>query len=311
MSVEDVPHRAGFVAIIGRPNVGKSTLQNALVGEKVSIVTPKPQTTRTRIQGIVNRPHAQLIFVDTPGLVKPSSALNRAMHRVTRDTAAAADVTLIVAAIRGSVPELADEDRELVRLARMGEGPVVLAINKIDKLPAMDVLLPWIDVFSRELEVDAIVPISALRQDGLEILMDELEKRLPESPALFPPDVHTDQIERVLCAELVREQVLMQLRQEVPHSATTVIEVFEDDRREDGAGLVRLEGRIFVERESQKGIVVGHRGAMVKSISEAARHQIEAMLGCKVYLRLQVVVDEDWTEREAAVRKHGFGLPED
>lgn len=306
--------RAGFVALVGRPNVGKSTLVNALLGEKVAIVTPKPQTTRTRIYGILNRPDAQVVLVDTPGLVQSTSPLKKALRRVTGQAATDSDVRLVVAECRGETPELSEADLDVITTAKAAPGPVVLALNKIDKLARKETLLPWMARYREELNLAAIVPISAKRNDGLDILVDELVKLLPESPRLFPEDVYTDQAERALCAELVREQLLFLLAQEVPHGAAVVIESFEDERDDVSAtrrGLCRLEGRIYVERESQKGIVVGKGGAMIRAISEKSRLAIEELLGCKVYLRLTVHVAKDWTESEAAVRRFGFGVETD
>lgn len=301
--VKKTAHRAGFVALIGRPNVGKSTLVNALLGQKVSIVTPKPQTTRTRIHGILTVSEAQIILVDTPGLCDERSALRKAMRRIAGDAAAESDVALVVTELRGKTPELQPEDLEVIEEARRGRGHVVVAINKIDKLPQKELLLPLMEKYSKELAVDTIVPISARDGDGLELLQERLIERLPESPQLFPEDMVTDQAERVLCAELVREQLMLKTAQEVPHSAAVVIESFEDGRDAEGRGLCRLEGRIYVERDSQKAIVVGKGGSMIKTISEAARKQIEELLGCKVYLRMTVHVDKDWTQSELAVRR--------
>jgi GTPase len=296
--------RAGFVAVVGRPNVGKSTLVNAVLGEKVSIVSPKPQTTRTRIHGIVNTPMAQVILVDTPGLTKPETALRRAMRQVTGDAAADADLTLVVAECRNDSGELSPADREVLDVAKTTRGPVILALNKIDNLPRKDMLLPWIASYGKE-GLLAVVPISAKKRDGLDLLMAEVVQALPESPPLLPRDLHTDQAERFLCAELVREQLLMQLREEVPHSAAVIIESFEDDRRPDG-GLVRIEGRIVIERDSQKGIVVSKGGSRIKAVSEAARCEMEPMLGCKVFLRLTVHVERDWTDDERALARLGL-----
>jgi len=301
------PFRAGFVALVGRPNVGKSTLVNALLGAKVAIVTPKPQTTRTRIQGILNRDDAQLILVDTPGLVVRDTALRRSMRRIASLAAMDADAVLVVAECRGEHAKLSDADHEVLVEAKKGRGKIVLALNKIDALPRKESLLPWIELYRQEQQLAAVVPISARTGDGLEQLVTELVATLPESPALFPTDLHTDQAERFLAAEFVREQLLLHLHEEVPHGTAVVIETFEDERREGGAGLCRLEGRIYVERESQRGIVVGKKGSMIKAISQAARHEIEVMLGSKVYLRLEVHVARDWTDNEQAVRRFGYG----
>jgi GTPase len=297
----------GFVALVGRPNVGKSTLVNALLGTKVAIVTPKPQTTRTQLHAIINRPDAQLILVDTPGLVSSDSALRRSMRRITGTAAAGADGVLVVAECRGEDAVLSDFDRDVLAEARKGRGKVVLAINKVDLLPRKDRLLPWIDTYCREQELAAVVPVSAREGEGLDLLMRELWAILPEGPALFPADMHTDQAERFLCAELTREQLMLKLREEVPYGVAVVIESFEDERDEKGGGLCRIEGRIYVERESQKAIVIGAGGQMIKSVSQAARLEIEQLLDCKVYLRLTVHVARNWTEDDNMVRRFGYG----
>ena len=296
-------HRAGFVALIGRPNVGKSTLVNKLLGQKVTIVTPKPQTTRTRIQGILTLPEAQIILVDTPGMGGGEGALKTAMQRVAGDAAADSDVALVIVEVRGDTPKITDADQAVLKEARKSRGSIVVAINKIDQIKRKDALLPWLAALSAELGDVQIVPISARTGDGLDVLIAELTKLLPESPQLFPPDVVTDQAERVLAAELVREQLLLRMREEVPHSAAVVIEQFEDERDAKGQGLCRLEGRIYVERESQKGIVVGKGGHQIKEVSTAARKAIEEMLGCKVFLRLTVHVDPEWTSTDRAVQR--------
>lgn len=299
--------RAGFVALVGRPNVGKSTLVNALVGEKVAIVSPKPQTTRTRIHGIVNRSDAQIILVDTPGLAVADSALRKAMRHTTGTAAEDADNTLLVAECRGERVELSQADREVIGVAKRTRGKIVVALNKIDHLPRKELVLPWIQAYHTALEPAAVVPISALYDDGLDSLVNELVAVLAEGPPLFPPDLHTDQAERFLCGELVREQLFLQLREEVPYATAVMIESFEDERREDGAGLCRIEGRIYVERESQKGIVVGKGGQRVKEVSQAARLEMEGLLGCKVFLRVTVHVDPAWTEKEREVSRFGYG----
>jgi GTP-binding protein Era len=300
------PYRAGFVALIGRPNVGKSTLVNALTGQKIAIVSPKPQTTRTRITAILNRPGAQVTLVDTPGLTKGVDALRKAMRRISQTAAADADVALVIVEIERDRVELNAADRDVIAAARRSPGQIVVAINKVDRLKDKSVLLPWMETYAGEAGIDAIVPISAKRSDGLDILLGELISRLPESPPLFPDDMVTEQAERVICAELVREQVLLQTRQEVPHATAVVIEQFEDRRTEEG-GACHLQGRIYVERNSQKGIVVGKGGHQIKAIGETARHEMEAVLGCTCHLKLTVHVDKDWRRSERAVQRLGYG----
>ena len=306
-------HRSGFVVFVGRPNVGKSTLLNALAGQKLAIVSPKPQTTRTRITAILTREDAQVVLVDTPGVTKSADALRRSMQRITRTAVTDSDLALVVVEARDGEAEISDADRAVVEAARKGNGRGVLAINKVDKIKNKKMLLPWMEAYAKETGVDVIVPISAKNHDGLEDLVEELLKRLPEAPPMFPKEMVTEQAERVICAELVREQLLLLTRQEIPHAAAVVIEVFEDQRTDqeggDG-GLCRLEGRIYIERESQKGIVVGKGGRTIKEVSTAARAQIEEFLGCKVYLRLTVHVDKDWRQSDRAIERFGYGLPE-
>ena len=308
--------RSGFVAIVGRPNVGKSTLLNALLGEKVAIVTHKPQTTRTRIHGILQRPEAQMVFVDTPGMCRGNSALHRTMRRIGPTAAADAEVAVIVTAVdrRADTPAIPEEDRQLVERARSASRAVIVAINKVDTLQPKSRLLPWIEHVAQELAADAIVPISAKRGEGLDALVTEVLARLPEGPPLFPSQMHTDQAERFLCQELVREQLLLQTGQEIPHGVAVIIESFEDGRPDDDSpaaqgsdrGLCRLEGRIIVERRSQKPIVIGKAGRRIRSVSEKARLEMEALLGSKVYLRLTVHVDENWTRNARALSRYGL-----
>ena len=291
--------RTGVVCVIGRPNVGKSTLVNQLVGEKVSIITPKPQTTRHRIRGIVNTEQAQLVLVDTPGLCAPGSALHKAMRRLTTQSMHDVDANLVVVTAQQT---LHPADAEVLQMAK---APLIVAVNKIDRLGRKEEVLPLLQYLGETYNPVAIVPICALRGDGVDVLRQELLARLPPGEPLFPADLYTDQAERVLCAEIVREKALYRLQQEVPHCLAVVIETFEDDRREDG-GLCRLEGVIVVERESQRGIVVGKGGAAIKQISQAARYDIEALLGCQVYLRLRVLVKQDWTHKPHTVREYGI-----
>lgn len=309
---ETLPFRSGFVALLGRANVGKSTLVNKLTGEKIAIVSPKPQTTRTRVQGIVNLPNAQIVLVDTPGFHTRATPLNRAMKRTAVQAIADADVGVVVIEVRGNVESpdevvISDEDIQVLSAAQKSEARLILALNKIDVLPRMEMLLPTMAKYHAQAQFAAVVPISARTGDGLDVLLAEICKLLPESAAMFPPDMHTVEIERDMCAELVREQLLMQTDQEVPHSTMVVVEVFDDERDEEGNGIVHIEGRIIVERDSQKGIIVGKGGQRIKSLSQQARLQMEQLLGCKVFLRMTVAVDKDWTQSEAAVRRYGFG----
>jgi GTP-binding protein Era len=304
-----VPFRAGFVAIVGRPNVGKSTLLNRVLGEHVAIVTPRPQTTRTRILGLHNLPGAQIAFFDTPGLHRAKGALNRRMVETALTTLTEVDAVLMLIE-SGTGPEGRVEVGEATRWAieevRRARKPAILGINKMDRAPRA-ALLPVIDAY-KDLHAWAdIVPFSALTGDNVDALVEALIQHLPPSEApLFPPDVLTDQAERLLAAEYVREQVMLRTRQEIPYAAAVEVEEFdESDRREEG-GLVRISALIWVERDSQKAIVIGKKGAMLKEIGTRARERLERLLGCKVFLSLLVKVDERWSERRDALKRHGL-----
>ena len=302
--------RAGFVAIIGRPNVGKSTLLNRILGEKIAIVSPRPQTTRTRILGLWNGEGTQLAFFDTPGLHRAKGELNRRMVEVGLTTLSEVDVALLLIEA-GTGPEGRVEVGEATRwivseVARSGK-PSVLGINKMDRAPR-EALLPVIDAY-RDLHAwTEIVPFSALTGENVDDLVRTLGRLVPEAEApLFPPDVMTDQAERQIAAEYVREQIMLRTREEVPYSAAVDVEEFDESERETGPrGLVRIRAVIHVERESQKGIVIGRRGAMLKEIGQGAREGLERLLGCKVFLELHVRVDERWSERAEALKRHGF-----
>lgn len=303
------PLRAGFVAIAGRPNVGKSTLLNRVLGEHVAIVTPRPQTTRTRILGVWNGPGAQIALFDTPGLHRAKGPLNRRMVEVALGTLREVDAVLLLVEA-GTGPEGRVEVGEATRwaieeVARSGK-PAVLGVNKMDRAPRR-ALLPVIAAY-RDLHGWAdVVPFSALTGENVDTLLEALARRLPEAEApLFPPDVLTDQAERAIAAEYVREQVMLRTRDEIPYSVAVEVEEFDESARRERGGLVRIAATIAVERESQKAIVIGKRGAMLKTIGTGARERLERLLGCKVFLGLTVKLEERWTEREASLRKMGL-----
>ena len=309
MAKKKPPYRAGFVAIVGRPNVGKSTLLNRVLGEHVAIVSPRPQTTRTRILGVWNDPAAQLAFFDTPGLHRAKGALNRRMVEVALTTLDEVDAILMLVEA-GTGPEGRVEIGEATRwaaeeVARRAK-PAVLGVNKMDRAPR-EALLPVIDAYKDLHDWSDIVPFSALTGENVDRLVEVLAGKMPESEApLFPPDVLTDQAERALAAEYVREQVMLQTRQEIPYAAAVEVEEFDEaDRREKG-GLVRISALIWVERESQKAIVIGKQGAMLKKIGTRARENLERLLACKVFLKLTVKVEENWSERAGALRRFGL-----
>jgi GTP-binding protein Era len=285
--------RSGFVCIIGRPNAGKSTLLNALVGQKLAIVTYKPQTTRNRIQGIINlpkvkgRPAAQIILIDTPGVHRPNSSLDKKMMQEVRDALEGCDLVLLMADV---TRKFGAEDKLVLDLARRAERPVVLVLNKIDLVPKGE-LLPIIESYSKQYEFKEIIPISARKRDGFDILLKKAVEALPEGQPYFPADQVTDLPERFLVAELVREQVLLETQEEIPYATTVVIEQFEDTPK-----LTRIAAMIYCEREGQKAIIIGKGGQMLKTIGTAARQEIERMLGKKVFLELFVKVRAGWRD---------------
>jgi GTP-binding protein Era len=285
---DNTPFRSGFVSIIGRPNAGKSTLLNALVGTKLAIVADKPQTTRTVVQGVWNSPGAQVVFLDTPGIHRSDTLINRRMMSELRTALDERDLLVYVADCTRPV---AEEDRQALDMVRKASTPTVLALNKIDKLADKRYLLPRIEEYRKELAFDDYVPLSAATGNGVDTLKHAILQRVPEGPAFFPPEHLTDQPERFLAAELIREKILGETRQEVPHSVAVVVDNWEETAR-----ITRISATIYVERAGQKAIIIGNRGAMLKQIGTAARHDIEAMLGGQVFLELFVKVRENWRE---------------
>lgn len=281
--------KAGFVAIIGRPNVGKSTLMNALVGSKISIVTHKAQTTRDAIQGIVTRGEGQAVFIDSPGVHEPSMTLGRRMMREVRRAARSCHLLLLVVDSKTSPRR---GDRAAAEIAAQLNIPAVLVLNKLDLLPAKEALLPRIEEYAALGEFAEIVPISAVKRDGIDLLLDLVFARLPEAPAYYPDDYITDQPERFLAAELIRERVILTTHQEVPYSAAVVVERWEQSER-----LLRVAATIYVERAGQKGIIIGEGGNKLKEIGTSARLQLESWFGCKVFLELFVKVHRKWRDQ--------------
>jgi GTPase len=290
--------RAGFVTVVGRPNVGKSTLVNRLVGRKVSIVSDKPQTTRNRILAVVNRPGAQIVLFDTPGIHKPTHAMNRRMVEAAVKSVGQGDVVLWMVDVGES---WGPGERYIRELLAKSKRPVLLGINKVDTV-AKPKLLPVIDAWQRQLEFAEIVPFSARTGDNVERLEEALVKHLPEGPALYPEDFLTDQPERFFVAEMIRERILHHTREEIPYASGVVIESFAEEE-----GLVRIQAAVFVEREGQKGILIGKGGAMLKTVGTEARHEIEAFLGTKIFLGLFVKVREKWRESRSVLAEMGLG----
>lgn len=332
--------RSGYAALIGRPNVGKSTLLNRLLGEKVAIVSPKPQTTRTRILGVVTKEAGQIAFFDTPGIHQAKGALNKFMVDAALHAADDCDVVLFLVDAEGATeeraPTISPGNRTVLeRLKQVGK-PVILVLTKIDTIKKV-LLLPLIDLYRTEFPFVEVLPVSARHGEGLDTLFDQVLQHLPEGEPIFPADTLTDQAERTLVSELVREQVLRHCHQEVPYSVAVVVEEFDESERDkppprakknkkkekekekeapppkEGErpkqkleGLVRILANIYVERDSQKAIVIGKRGEMLKTIGTDARMSIQRMLGNHVYLSLQVKVEPRWTERQDGLRKLGY-----
>jgi GTPase len=286
--------RAGFVAIIGRPNAGKSTLLNRFVGQKVAIVTSKPQTTRNRIQGIVTRPQGQIVFVDTPGLHEANTALNRQMMREVAAALEGIDLLLMMVDASRTLPHA---DSLLLEKGSRFAGKTILALNKTDLVPKAK-LLPLIDAFAKAFPFAALVPISAKKGDGCKQLLDEILKQLPEGEPFFPEDQVTDQPERFIVGEIVREKAIDLTYHEVPHALAVIIDQFEESPK-----LLRIHATLHVERDSQKKILIGHKGEMLKKIGTAARKELEALLGTKVFLAMFVKVVPNWRENPQKLRE--------
>ena len=283
------PHRCGTVAILGRPNAGKSTLLNALVGHKLAIVGSKPQTTRTWIQGVRTFADAQIVFVDTPGIHRSSTLLDRRMMSAVRTAADSPDVALFVV---DALARFSESDQQAVDLVKKTGTPAIAVLNKVDRLADKTRVLALIDRYRALHEFRTYVPVSALTRDGLEALEHEIIAHLPESPPLYPPEYLTDQPERFFAAEILREKILSATRQEVPHAAVVTI-----DSWEDGPQLVRIAAIIYLERPGQKAILIGARGATLKKIGTLARRELEQRLGRKVFLETRVELRPGWREK--------------
>lgn len=282
---------SGFVSLLGRPNAGKSTLLNALVGTKLAIVADKPQTTRTTIQGVLTLPEAQVVFLDTPGIHKADSPFNRRMMEAVRTALDERDLLVFVA---DATHRPAEADRQAVDLIRKANTPSILVANKIDLLENKQHLLPVLDDYRALYDFAGFFPVSALNGEGLEQLRADILQRLPEGPPYFPPDHLTDQPERFLAAEFIREKILQLTRQEVPHSVAVVI-----DRWEQTPQITRVLATIYVERDGQKGIIIGARGSMLKQIGTLAREEMERLFGRKIFLETHVKVRANWRENPA------------
>lgn len=299
INIESKKHYSGFAAIVGRPNVGKSTLTNHLIGEKIAIMSDRPQTTRNKIMCIMNTDNAQIMFLDTPGIHKPHHKLGEYMVRTAESTLKEVDVILFV--VDASEKRGAGEEY-ITELLQKVKTPVILVVNKIDKLQDKDKLFRIIDSYSKTYDFAAVVPVSALEDEEFPGLVAEITKHLPEGPAYFPDDMITDQPERVIAAEMIREKILLLTRDEIPHSIAVEVEEFKERDNDD----VYIRATIFVERDSQKGIVIGAKGSLLKKIGQQARADIEGLLGCKVFLDLWVKVKADWRNKEKALKQFGY-----
>ena len=298
-----MPFRSGFVCILGRPNAGKSTLLNALVGEKLAIISPKPQTTRNRIQGIIhvpkrkgkNKDGAQIVLIDTPGVHKPDSSLGRKMMVEVREALEGCELVLLIMDV---THKLDPRDQFALDLVKQSGAKAFLILNKVDLIREKSKLLPLIEEYRRLYDFSEVIPISALKRSGLDVLLDRVITVLPAGPAYFPEDQITDQPARFMAAEIIREQVLLNTSEEIPYATTVIVDQFEE-----GTKLTRIAATIYCEREGQKGILVGKGGRMLKKIGTSARLQIERMLGTKVFLELFVKAEPGWRDSRRFVEE--------
>ncbi len=295
--------RTSFISIVGRPNVGKSSLLNRMIGQKVAIVSNKPQTTRTKIMGILTDGPVQLVFTDTPGYFHPRNKLGEQMMKAVSDTIGGVDAALLVVEPGEGLTE---EEEELVEKLKRSGIPTVLAINKIDTVEEKNTLITRISEMSQKMDFAAIVPVCAVKGQGVDELLQELENLAEPSVHFFPDDALTDQPERVIAAEIIREKMLRLLDKEVPHGTAVALDSFHERQNRDGEDIIDIDATIYCERESHKGIIIGKRGAMLKKISTYARQDMEKFFGCKVNLHCWVKVKEGWRDRENYIRDFGL-----
>ncbi|MDD5920712.1 MAG: GTPase Era [Oscillospiraceae bacterium] len=291
---------SAFIAIVGRPNVGKSSLLNRFVGEKVAIVSPKPQTTRTRITGVFTEGETQFVFIDTPGLHNPRTKLSEFMVKQIKDSVVDVDAAVLVTEPLGKIHPM---ELELLQRFRDLRIPAILAINKIDTIPKKDVMMEKISAFSKLFPFEAVVPVSALTGDGMPQLLEELSHYAKEGPHYFPDDAMTDQPERVIVAEIIREKLLNCLSEEIPHGTAVTVEQMVEREEKD---LIDIHAVIYCEKDSHKGIIIGKQGTMLKKVASQARRDIESFLDIKVNLQCWVKVKEDWRNRPGVIRDLGF-----
>ena len=297
---ENKPFRSGFIAVVGRPNVGKSTLINSLLGQKLLIMSDKPQTTRNQLLCILTTDTAQMLFLDTPGIHKPKHKLGEFMVSQAEKTLRDVDVTLFVV---DATEERGPGENFILEYLAKSDVPVILVVNKIDQLSGPDAVLAVINRYAHTINFHAVVPISALEKTNLNKLLELIEAELPEGPMFYPADMVTDQPERFIVAELVREKLLHVMRDEVPHAIAVEVDEMKTRENDD----VYIRANVYVERESQKGIVIGAGGNILKEVGRLARQEIEAMLGNRVYLELWVKVKKDWRNKDGNLRSFGYG----
>ncbi|MFS0780874.1 GTPase Era [Bacillus sp. 1P06AnD] len=291
--------KSGFISIIGRPNVGKSTFLNKVIGQKIAIMSDKPQTTRNKVQGVLSENDSQMIFIDTPGIHKPKHKLGDFMMKVATNTLREVDVILFMV---NAVEGIGKGDEFIMEKLQGVKTPVFLVVNKIDEVHP-DELLPLIEKYKAKMDFSEIVPISALQGNNIEALLAAIKERLPEGPQYYPADQVTDHPERFIISELIREKALHLTREEVPHSIAVMIDSIK--KRED-KDIINVMATIIVERSSQKGIIIGKQGSMLKEIGQRARADIESLLGSKVFLELWVKVQKDWRNKATVLRDYGF-----
>lgn len=296
-------YKSGFVSIIGRPNVGKSTFLNRVIGQKIAIMSDKPQTTRNKIQGVYTQDDAQIIFIDTPGIHKPKHKLGDFMMKVAQNTLKEVDLILFMINAKEG---LGRGDEFIIEKLKESSTPVYLVINKIDEVHP-DELLPLMETYKSLFDFKEIIPISALQGNNVETLLEQIKQFLPEGPQYYPADQVTDHPERFIVSELIREKVLHLTREEVPHSIAVAIDSMKKRERGD---IVDIQATIVVERDSQKGIVIGKQGKVLKEVGQKARMDIEALLGSKVFLELWVKVQKDWRNKQSQLRDFGFNADE-
>ena len=292
--------KSAFVAIVGRPNVGKSSLMNKLVGEKIAIVSNKPQTTRNKIMGVLTKDETQFVFIDTPGLHNPKNKLSEYMVKQINESVADVDAAVLVV---DAEKEIGDPEKNLIENMKRSHMPAILAINKIDLIKDKTLLMAKIQDYMQLFDFDAVVPISALHGQGVDELLDEIEKFAEESPHFFPDDTLTDQPERVIAAEIIREKILRCTYDEIPHGTAVVIDRMKE--RKDKP-IIDIDATILCERESHKGMIIGKQGQMLKKIGSFARADLESFLDIKINLTLWVKVKEDWRNRETVIKNLGF-----